>query len=201
MHNKTQHGMVHAIETRHGTLRTYAGTEQEPLEASGQGSGASPAICLICSISLLNAFREFTPGMRVLSPFKNLLVVILAIFYVDDGMPGVNDGSEETATPLPVLLQQAEDATQPWEQLLFAAGVRWNFPKCFAYVVYWDLTAGHHWLIRPNEIAHCDAEDDHFRGPIGFLTYGNDPARNHLVTEDPWIGRRTLGVHIAPAGN
>ena len=200
MHNKTHQGMVHAIKTRHGTLRSYAGTDEAPLEGSGQGSGASPAIWLIYSISLLNAFREFTPGMRVSSPFETLIVVILAIFYVDDGMPGVNDASEETAMPLPVLLQQAEHATQAWERLLFASGGALELSKCFAYVIYWDLTSGQHRLIRPNEIANCDAEADQFRGPIG-LTYGNEPARNLLVTEDPWIGRRTLGVRIAPAGN
>ena len=33
------------------------------------------------------------------------------------------------------------------------------------------------------------------------MTYGTDVTRHQLVTEDPWVGRRTLGVHIAPAGN
>jgi hypothetical protein len=129
-----------------------------------------------------------------------LLVVILAIFYINAGMPGISDTGEVAATPLPILLQQAEDATQAWERLLFASGVALELSKCFVYVLYWDLSAGHHRLIRPHEIENCAAEDKHFRGPIG-LTYGNDNARNLLVTEDPWIRRRTLGVRIAPAGN
>jgi hypothetical protein len=201
MHNKTHHGMVHSIKTRHGTLRPYFGTDTNPLEGTGQGSGASPAIWLIYSISLLNAFREFTPGIHVSSPFETLLVVILAIFYVDDGMPGVNDAAEDEATPLPVLLKQAEDATQAWERLLFASGGALELSKCFAYVIYWDLSEGRHRLIRPDEIANCVVEGDHFRGPIG-LSYGSDHAGNLLVTEDPcWVGRRTLGVRIAPAGD
>ena len=200
MHNKTHHSMVHSIKTKHGTLKPYSGTNEHPLEGTGQGSGASPAIWLIYSISLLNAFREFTPGIHVSSPYETLLVVILAIFYVDDGMPGVNDAQEQEASPLPVLLKQAEDATQAWEKLLFASGGALELTKCFAYIVYWDLSEGCHRLIRPYEMANCNAEEEHFRGPIG-LTYGTNPERHLLVTEDPWVGRRTLGVRIAPAGN
>ena len=111
MHNKTHHGMVHAIKTRHGTLQPYSGTDENPMEGSGQGCGASPAIWLIYSVSLLNAFRDLSPGMHMSSPFKTLLVTILAIFYVDDGMPGVNDALNDAATPLPLLLQQAKDST------------------------------------------------------------------------------------------
>ena len=91
MHNRTHHGMVHKIKTRHGLLRPYVGRDKDELEGTGQGSGASPAIWLIYSVTLLAAFKKFSPGIHVTSPFKPLLVFILAIFYVDDGMPGVND--------------------------------------------------------------------------------------------------------------
>jgi hypothetical protein len=57
----------------------------------------------------------------VSSPFESLIVTILATFYVDDGMPGVNDSQEARALPLELLLKQAEDATQSWERLLFAS--------------------------------------------------------------------------------
>jgi hypothetical protein len=33
--------------------------------------------------------------MAVSSPFESLLVTILAIFYVDNGMPGVSDSQED----------------------------------------------------------------------------------------------------------
>jgi hypothetical protein len=99
MHNKTHHGMQHRIKTKHGTLRPYAGTGDDALEGTGQGSGASPAIWLLYSVSLLQAFQQFTPGMTVSRPFESLLVTILAIFYVDDGMPGISDTQEKTASP------------------------------------------------------------------------------------------------------
>jgi hypothetical protein len=129
MHNKTHHGMVHSIKTRQGQLRPYSGTDNNPLEGSGQGSGASPAIRLIYSVSLLNAFRDFTPGMHMSSPFETLLVVILAIFYVDDGMPGVNDARDEEATPMPVLLKQAEDATHRGRDYCSHQVEHWNCPS------------------------------------------------------------------------
>jgi hypothetical protein len=180
MHNKTHHRMEeHSIKTRHGTLKPYSGTDDYPLEGSGQGSGASPAIWLIYSISLLNAFRQFTPGMHVSSPYETLLVTILAIFYVDDGMPGVNDAQETVATPLPVLLRQAEEATQAWEKLLFASGGALELTKCFAYVIYWDLSEGRHRLIRPDEITNCVAEDQQVTGQTNITTVGRNRENWH----------------------
>jgi ribonuclease HI/exonuclease III len=200
MHNNTHHGMKHSIKTRHGTLRPYQGTDDDALEGTGQGSGASPAIWLIYSVSLLRAFQQFTPGMTVSSPFESLLVTILAIFYVDDGMPGVNDSQERDALPLELLLQQAEDATQSWERLLFASGGALEMSKCFAYVLYWDLADGKHRLILPDEIPGGLTESERTEGPIS-LTYGDQSSALHkLETVSPWVGRRTLGVRIAPAG-
>jgi hypothetical protein len=172
------------------------------LEGTGQGSGASPAIWLIYSVSLLRAFQHFSPGMQVLSPFEATVVTILAIFYVDDGMQGVNDAQEATALPLQQLLTQAEQATQSWERLLFASGGALELSKCFVYVVYWDLSDRQHRLILPAEIPGGVPEGDGLatRGPI-WLTYGVQLMEYHnLVTENPWVGRRTLGVRIAPAG-
>jgi hypothetical protein len=80
MHNKSHHGMQHRIRTRHGTFQPYWGFDKDALEGTVQGCGASPAIWLIYSVSLLRAFRKFTPGMTVSSPFDSLLVIILAIF-------------------------------------------------------------------------------------------------------------------------
>ena len=201
MHNKTHHGMQHRIKTRHGTLRPYSGTDNDALEGTGQGSGASPAIWLLYSVSLLRAFRKFSPGMTCSSPFESLLVTILAIFYVDDGMPGVSDSQERIAAPLEVLLLQAEQATQSWEKLLFGSGGALEMSKCFTYVMYWDLSEGKHRLLLPSEIPGGDTTDEITQGPIG-LTYGEtSPTRHVLETVSPWVGRRTLGVRIAPAGS
>ena len=68
------------------------------------------------------------------------MVTILTIFYVNDGMSGVNDSQEASALPLALLLKQVEDATQSLERLLFASGGALEMSKCFAYVMYWDMS-------------------------------------------------------------
>ena len=123
-------------------------TDSVALEGTGQGSGTSPTIWLIYMVSLLNAFKDFSPGMTITSPFEDLFVFILAIFFVDDGMPRVNDALEEEGLPLSDLLQTAQQLSQSWETLLFASGGALELTMCFAYVMYWDLTGGMHRLLQ-----------------------------------------------------
>jgi len=128
MHNHTHHGMQHQIKTRHRLLHPNSGTEQDPQEGTGQGSGASPAIWLIYAESLLAAYREFTAGMQVSSPYEvALTILILAIFYIDDGMPGVNDAIHPVASTLQDLLHQPEEASQSWERLLLLPEAHWSY--------------------------------------------------------------------------
>jgi hypothetical protein len=134
----------------------------------------------LCARSLLRAFQQFTPGIAVSSPFKSLLVTILAIFYVDDGMPGVNDSQEATASPLALLLQQAENATQSWERLLFASGGALEMSNCFVYVLYWDLSEGKHRLLLPEEFPGGETDDGCIIGPVS-LTYGNTSTTRHRL--------------------
>ena len=202
MHNKVHHGMQHRIRTRHGLLRPYSGTDASPLEGTGQGSGASPAIWLIYSVTLLAAFREYAAGMFLGSPYdRELLVIITAILFVDDGMPGVNDADVYEPVPVMDLIEQANSCAQSWERLLYASGGALEMSKCFAYIVYWDLEGGTHRMLSPEEIPGCDMVDGVGHGPIS-LTYGENIERRYkLVTESPRVGRRTLGVRAAPAGN
>jgi hypothetical protein len=114
MHNITHNSMHHRIKSRHGLFRAYFGTDNDELEGTGQGSGASPAIWLIYSVSLLAASRSFSPGMKLLSPFDTMPIVsVLAVFYVDDGMSGVNDAMEAHPSPLADLLDAAKSLHSP----------------------------------------------------------------------------------------
>ena len=118
LHNKTHHGMEHRIKSRHGLFKSYSGTDSVALEGTGQGSGASPAIWLIYMVSLLNAFKDFSPGMTITSPFEDLFVFILAILFMNDGMPRVNDALEDEALPLSDLLQTAQQLSQSWKAVV-----------------------------------------------------------------------------------
>jgi hypothetical protein len=123
MHNLTHDNMRYRIKSRNGLFRAYCGTDTDVHEGSGQGSGGSPSIWLIYSVTLLAAFKSFSPGMKLLSPYETLLVVsLLAVFFVDDGMPGVNNAADESPKPLQDLLNDAQKSAQSWERLIFASG-------------------------------------------------------------------------------
>ena len=105
-------------------------------------------------------------------------MTILAIFHVDDGMPGVNDSQEANALFLGMLIKQAEDAAKSWERLLFASGGALEISKCFAYVMFWDLSKGKHRLILPDEIPGGETTSEKTTGPIS-LTYGERAGQRH----------------------
>jgi len=139
--------------------------------------------------------------MHIVSSFETLLVLIIAVLYVDDEMPEVNDADQPEPVPLETLKHQAQSSAQSWERLLFASGGALELNKCFMYFVNWDLDGGKHQLLDPSQILGCKPEGNHFRGPIS-LTYGDASEEQILIeTESPWVGRRTIGVRVAPAGN
>jgi hypothetical protein len=103
------------------------------LEGTGHGSEAIFVIWLILSVSLLAAFSHFTPGMKLYSPFEQLLILsVLAIFYVDNGMPDINDATDDSHRKPELLLQQAEACAHSQEGVLFASSRALEFSKCFA---------------------------------------------------------------------
>jgi len=161
-HNKTHNGMRHRMKTRHGlSTKSYQSTNEEQNEGTGQGSGGSPAIWLVFMVTLLTAFRQFTPGMKVVSPFDSLLVLIVAIYYVDDGMPGVNDSNSVEPKTLAFLVATAESSAQSWERLLFISGGGLELSKCFTYILRWDFDSGMHpRLMLPGKIDGCVRSSD-----------------------------------------
>ena len=193
MHNKSHDEMTHNIKTRHGLLRAYCGTDDGGSDGVGQGSGAAGAIWLVYSNTLITALEAFSPGVILVSPTDRLLrVCLIAIFFVDDGTPGVNDAEDDHARPTKEIVAQAQQMAQSWEKLLFASGGALEFSKCFAYYVFWDLSEGKHRLLLPNENEGCQTDEANgaFSGPIA-LTYGESSMSRLIQTETPWTGRRT----------
>lgn len=68
MHNKVHDNMIHSIETRHGLLRSYCGTDDGGSNGAGRGSGAARAIWLVYSNTLISALAPFSPGVNMVSP-------------------------------------------------------------------------------------------------------------------------------------
>jgi hypothetical protein len=127
-------------------------------------------------VSLLIAYKKFRPGMKVMSPFTTLCVLIDAVYCVDDGMPGVNNSNTVQPQLQQQLVAAAESSAQSWERLLFVSGGEdWNSPtQCFTYMMRWNFDAGQHPpLLLPPKIEGCvpldpSGEDaDAWQGPIG----------------------------------
>jgi hypothetical protein len=80
--------------------------------------------------------------------------------------------------------------SKPWECILHASGGALEISKCFTYMVLYDWTDGRYHLRKPTAI----------EGRV-TLTDSESSAQHTLACIDPAIGKRTIGIQIAPAGN
>lgn len=93
MHSKALLGMQYNVKTAHGLSKQfYRVTRQFLLFATGQGSGASPAIWLTIITCLLSALRVLAPlTMSFMDPWQEIFDKRNADSYVDDTSSGCND--------------------------------------------------------------------------------------------------------------
>jgi hypothetical protein len=97
-----------------------------------------------------------------------MTVSVLAVFFVDDGIRGINDAKEASPSLLPDLLDIAEKSTQSRDRLLFASSEALEVTK-FSLV----LSNG---AARHTENIGCwipmSSKGDHFCGPLGLTHNG-----------------------------
>jgi ribonuclease HI len=190
MHNLTHDHMTHQVRTLHGiSAESYSATNDEPLEGSGQGSGGSPCIWNVISVTLTDAYSKFTKGIRIFDPLRTLCTRIVAIFYVDDNTPGINDAEDATPEPEGAMIQRAQTNAQSWANLLSGSGGALEPSKCFTYIVRHDWKSGRPSLRKPEDIATRVVLQD----SITLQQYT-------LACVDPHIGTRSLGIRMAPSG-
>ncbi len=202
MHNKVHGSMKHRVKTAHGlSTDSYCGTAGALLGGTGQGSCASPSIWMIYSVTLLVAFERFAHGgMKVYDPAlldgaanAAARVVLYAIYYVDDGMPGVNE--DLLMAPLmgqSNLRSQASQLSQSWEKLLYGSGGALELPKCFSFQVFWKWNKGVPVLLSQDK--------NELEGNIKVVA--SQSGQQHILPNiDVTTGKRTLGLRISPAGS
>ena len=199
MHNQVHAQMKHRIKTANGrSANYYTGSSTDLLGGTGQGSGASPCIWLLYCVSLLTAFDSFSAGQTVCDPDGMADVIrMLAIYFVDDGSPCVNEDLSQPTTPEPeVLLAQAQQMAQSWERLLFASGGALKHEKCFAFQMFWEWDGGKPTL--------RSIKDANINARISITP--SSPAESRvrpippLQRNEVHIGERSLGVRSAPSG-
>ena len=81
---------------------------------------------------------------------------------------------------------------QVWERLLFASGGALALQKCFYYLVHWKLT--------PHGFPFLNCVTD---TPTTLLqmTSGRSTSSTTIPRVETSIGKRTLGVRLAPDGS
>jgi len=108
---------------------------------------------------------------------------IRAVFYVDDGMPGINDAGQKEASTWPDLAAAATRTATKWEQLLQ------ELSKCFCFAVYWTWHNGRGKRVRPDDLEERVSVKD-----------SGTQIQHKLEYVPPPEGRRTLGVRLSPSG-
>jgi hypothetical protein len=130
---------------------------------------------------MLSAYAKFTKVITLYyDPVQLIVACLLVIFFVNDGMTGVNDTRNEE----PEL--ETDLIAQSWEHILHASGGALKISKCFTYMVFFDWTDGKYHLRKPAEI---DSR-------VTFID-STSLAEHALECVNPATGRRTIG----PAGN
>ncbi len=143
---ETLRKMKYSVKHSYGVSDTYyESTDKEPLFGTGQGSGASPAICLGVVVILLNALdrisaEENIPGLEFSDPWNEYSENWRVGAFVDDTNQGVMDTS---GTFLPSeLVEHLRHSGQTWERLLHISGGSLNLAKCSWTLQYWQWING-----------------------------------------------------------
>ena len=191
--NSTPHGVtplyeVHS-ENNHGISKTnYHGAPFAPLFATGQGSGASPAVWLTLVVLLLHTFDHmishrinFVPvsGLRVHSRSSDA--------FVDDTLVGFTPCDD---TSFSELISQLEEVAQTWETLLSLSAGKLNLTKCSWYILRWEWKNGRPIIMKIHQ-------DD----PTVALTEGVSLTTTAIKRLSLEHSSRMLGIYLNSMGD
>jgi hypothetical protein len=136
---KTIEQMKFYIRTAIGISdESYQHTTETPIHGSGQGSCASPTLWLLISSLLMRILESRAKGMTMQDIIKDNKEIISAIDgFVDDTSLFTNlllhltDPQQE--------IDNLQQATQIWSELLEASGGKLELSKCFYYALIWTF--------------------------------------------------------------
>jgi hypothetical protein len=112
----------------------YQHTEQTPIHGTGQGSCASPAICLMISSVLMNILHKNSCGMTMKDVQKyKIEIKQIKERFVDDTSIFTNDEEDNIRS---VIEKLEKDGTW-WSGLLSSSGGKLEMTKRFYYLLSW----------------------------------------------------------------
>jgi hypothetical protein len=116
----------------------YHHTELFPIYGTGQGSGSSPALWLVTSSILFDAYEKRAHGSSYLSPDRQQSASVYMISFVDDSCCQVlapQDGPFDEQT----LIDLIRDDAQLWSNLLYVSGGKFVLEKCSYHFTWYDF--------------------------------------------------------------
>jgi hypothetical protein len=118
----------------------YSGMSSKPFMGLTQGSSASPPVWTAVSTLIVNAYKCEGHGVSLQSGWSNKQQEIAAILFVDDtdllhisSAPTYNEEQ---------FIQEVQESTHLWADLLQATGGNLKPAKCYYYLMLWKFEKG-----------------------------------------------------------
>ena len=135
--------MTFHLKTGFGlATKRYSGTSSKPFMGLTQGSSASPPVWTAVSTLIVNAYKREGHGVSLQSGWSNKRQEIAAILFVDD-MDLFHISSAPTYDE-EQFIQEVQESTNLWADLLQATGGNLKPAKCYYYLMLWKFEKALH---------------------------------------------------------
>jgi len=201
--------LLTALQTMKFCLRTgfgeskqfYGGSEEDPVQGSGQGNGAAPSLFTALGTLVVNAYKRMGHGAELTSAYTARLFLLAAVMYVDD--TDLLHWAPSPETTDEDLIEHVQQATMDWGMLAQSTGGKLKPPKCFVYFLSYCFVHGRARMKTPRSFAAP-------RYLIPAEETGRAPLKSHIVVPQPDGSvapiptldckqpSKMLGIHFAP---
>ena len=177
----------HYIKTGFERSGATYGNEQTPIQGTGQGNGAAPALWALISTKIIRMMERAGHGVHLLTSITAVAISIVCFAFVDD-TDTVHSG-KTVQTSGEEVMEQFQEAVDRWEGGLTATGGAIEPTKTFWYLIdfQWD---GSRYQYRTM---------DDMPGEISIKDCNRQ--RVTLQRHDVSHAEKTLGVYVAMDGN
>ena len=118
---------------------SYRNDPSRPLYGTGQGAGNSPAIWLLISSLLFDAYDEKANGASFRTQDGTITVHMGLSGFVDDTTTVTNKFWPQSEPGMEALLNQLRDDAQLWTDLLHISGGKLEIPKCSYHALHFKF--------------------------------------------------------------
>ena len=118
--------------------KSYSHSEESPIYGSGQGATNLSNIWLLISSELAKIYDTKANGATLISPNKQLWVIMMILGFVDDVTNQVNDFLDNSVT-VETLVEKMTHDCQLWSNLLRISGGLLELEKCSYHFIQFEF--------------------------------------------------------------